>query len=144
MTVSAHFGGSLYSMCDPWYMLLLLNTLGNEFIVWDKAGRINYVKPGRTTVTAEFFLEDDLVSSLRSMKPNEKRVFDLPVNVKDIKGDVIAEVIKTLYVRRKGLPSPSVLEEDGTNSGFQTQNQRNKKIKEASEKGGISSSQSKL
>jgi hypothetical protein len=121
-------------------MLLLLNTLGNEFIVWDKAGRINYVKPGRTTVTAEFFLKDDLVSSLRSMKPNEKRVFDLPVNVKDINGDVIAEIIKTLYVRRKELPSTPVLEEHETNPSSQAQ----KEAAKQKDRGGISSSQSKL
>lgn len=92
-------------MCDPWYMLLLMNALGAEFIVWDKGAKINYVKPGRTTVSAEFFLDDDLLNSLRQMGREEKRVFDLPVDVKDCEGDVVAEITKTLYVKRKGLRS---------------------------------------
>lgn len=31
--VGVHFGGSLAAMCDPFYMLLLMNTLGRDFIV---------------------------------------------------------------------------------------------------------------
>lgn len=32
--VGTHFGGSLYSMVDPMYMLLLMRRLGNDYIVW--------------------------------------------------------------------------------------------------------------
>lgn len=99
--VGSHFGGSLYSMTDPWYMLMLLNVLGNDFVVWDKGAKINYKAPGKSCVTAEFLLEDDLVQSLRAMVPDEKRVFELPVDVKDKSGNVVAEVTKTLYVKRK-------------------------------------------
>lgn len=100
--VGTHFGGSLYSMCDPMYMLLLLNALDREdFVVWDKSAQIRYRKPGRGTVTAEFRLDDALVESLNSMGPGETRDVDLPVDVKDGQGDVVASLIKTLYVRRK-------------------------------------------
>jgi len=96
-------GGSLYSMTDPWYMLMLLNVLGSDFIVWDKGGRINYVAPGRSCVTAEFVLDANLVRSLRGLDPEEKRVFDLPVVVVQEKdGKLVAEVTKTMYVKRKG------------------------------------------
>ena len=100
--IGTHFGGSLYSMCDPMYMLLLLNILGPEFIVWDKAARIEYRKPGRGTVTAEFRVEDAVVDSLRALQPNEKKFIDLDVDVTDEDGDVVARVVKTLYARRKG------------------------------------------
>lgn len=100
--VGCHFGGSLYSMTDPFYMLLLLNILGNDFVVWDQAASIKYVAPGRGCVTAEFQLEDSLIQSLREMLPEEKRVFDLPVDVTDKSGDLVAQVTKTLYVKRKG------------------------------------------
>ena len=100
--VGSHFGGSLYSMTDPFYMLLLLNTLGKDFVVWDQAASIRYVAPGRGCVTAEFHLADSLIESLREMLPEEKRVFDLPVDVKDRSGNVVAQVTKTLYVKRKG------------------------------------------
>lgn len=103
--VGTHFGGSLYTMCDPMYMLMLLNILGNEYIVWDKAASIDYIVPGRSTVTAEFHISNELVDSLKSMEPNEKRVFDLHVNVKDVNGDVVARVTKTEFVNRKPLKS---------------------------------------
>ena len=96
-----HFGGSLYSMVDPMYTLLLIHVLGSDFIGWDKAASIEYVKPGRGTVSAEFRLTDELVESLRQMQPDEKRTFDLTVNVTDQGGDVVARVVKTQYVRRK-------------------------------------------
>lgn len=99
--VGTHFGGSLYSMTDPWYMLLLLNVLGNEFVVWDKGASIRYKAPGKGRVTAEFVLPDELIESLRQLEPDEKRIFDLPVQVKDTAGNVIVEVTKTMYVKRK-------------------------------------------
>jgi len=103
--VSTHFGGSLYTMCDPMYMLMLLNILGSDYIVWDKAASIEYLRPGRTTVTAEFHISDNLVQSLQAMEPNEKRIFDLHVDVKDTEGEVVARVTKTEYVNRKPLKS---------------------------------------
>ncbi len=30
--VGTHFGGSLYSMCDPFYMFLLLENLGTDYV----------------------------------------------------------------------------------------------------------------
>ena len=89
-------------MVDPMYTLMLIHALGPEYIGWDKAASIDYRKPGKGTVTAEFRLTEDLISSLREMKPDEKRVFDLAVDVKDEAGDVVAHVVKTQYVRRKG------------------------------------------
>jgi len=35
--VGTHFGGSLYSMCDPFFMVMLMENLGPDYIVWDKA-----------------------------------------------------------------------------------------------------------
>ncbi|EXE18898.1 translation elongation factor P domain protein [Acinetobacter baumannii 1440750] len=32
--VGTHFGGSLYSMVDPFYMLILMHHLGSKYIVW--------------------------------------------------------------------------------------------------------------
>src|SRR5689334_18498320 len=54
--VGTHFGGSLYSMCDPFYMLMLIHILGPEYIVWDKAAAIRFKKPGKGVVKASFRL----------------------------------------------------------------------------------------
>jgi hypothetical protein len=54
--VGTHFGGSLYAMCDPWFMLILMQHLGRDYIVWDKAAVIQFVKPGKGTVYATFHI----------------------------------------------------------------------------------------
>jgi Domain of unknown function (DUF4442) len=114
--VGVHFGGSLYAMCDPFYMLLLINVLNNtngskgigistrrggEFIVWDKAAKIEYMKPGSGTVTAEFHITDDILENIYKMKPDSKQLIDLFVNVTDEKGDIVAKLVKTEYIKRK-------------------------------------------
>src|SRR3954463_10481879 len=56
--VGTHYGGSLYSMADPFYMLMLIENLGRDYIVWDKAATIRFRRPGRGRMTAEFRLTD--------------------------------------------------------------------------------------
>jgi hypothetical protein len=100
--VGTQFGGSLYSMTDPYYMLMLINNIGRDYVVWDKAAKIDFKKPGRGTVYAYFRLAKDQIAAIKKQADeNPKFVFDLPVNVVDQDGAVIAEVIKTMYVRRK-------------------------------------------
>ncbi|KAG7373334.1 protein of unknown function DUF4442 containing protein [Nitzschia inconspicua] len=100
--VGTHYGGSLYSMVDPMYMLMLLNILGTEFIVWDMAAKIQYKQPGKAAVYADFVIEDDLLDMLYALKPDEKKILDLPVDIKSLDTDeVIASAIKTTYVKRK-------------------------------------------
>lgn len=101
--VGVQFGGSIYAMVDPFYMLMLMNNLGEDYIVWDKAARVHFLRPGRTALSAEFRIGQDLIEEIRMKTADgEKYVFDLPVSVTDKSGEVVAEVIKTLYVRRKG------------------------------------------
>lgn len=88
-------------MCDPMYMLLLIQNLGRDFIVWDKSAQIQYIKPGKGLVSAEFTISNELLSSLKSLEAGEKKMVDLPVDVKDINGRTVAKVVKTLYIRRK-------------------------------------------
>jgi hypothetical protein len=45
--VGTQFGGSLYSMVDPFYMLMLMENLGRQYIVWDKAADIDFISPGK-------------------------------------------------------------------------------------------------
>lgn len=100
--VGTHFGGSLFAMTDPFWMLLALNRLGNDYIVWDKAGAIEFVKPGRGTVRAEFVLDDTLLDELRNATADgEKYLRWFETDVIDADGDVVARVRKQLYVRRK-------------------------------------------
>ena len=52
--VGTHFGGPLFAMTDPFYMLMLMATLGCDYIVWDKSASIRYRKAREGTVRAEF------------------------------------------------------------------------------------------
>ena len=100
--VGTHFGGSLYSMTDPFYMLMLIHNLGPNYVVWDKAATIRFRKPGRGTVRAEFRLSDSQIQDIRDkLKTQEKLEPVFTVEVKDNEGVVIAEVEKVLHVRRR-------------------------------------------
>ena len=104
--VGTHFGGSLFAMTDPFYMLMLMANLGSEYIVWDKASRIRYRKPGKGTVRAEFRLSDAQLDDIREKLkdlPKYEPVFN--AEVKDLQGTVIAEIEKVLHVRMKDQPS---------------------------------------
>ncbi|WP_051885093.1 DUF4442 domain-containing protein [Lysobacter antibioticus] len=100
--VGTHFGGSLFSMTDPFWMLLAMNALGREYIVWDRAGSIEFVKPGRGTVRAEFRLDDEVLDELRKATANgDKYLHWFDTDVVDASGEVVAKIRKQLYVRRK-------------------------------------------
>jgi len=100
--VGTQFGGSLFAMTDPFYMLMLMGNLGREYIVWDKAATIRYRKPGRGTVRAEFRLSDAQIDDVREkLQTLSKYEPVFTVEVKDEQGTVIAEVEKVLHIRRK-------------------------------------------
>ncbi len=102
--VGTQFGGSIYAMTDPFYMALLVIHLGPDFIVWDKGAKIDFKKPGRTKLFADFDVDQKLLDEVRlRAKMNGKHIFELPVEVKDASGVIVASVQKTLYVRYKGL-----------------------------------------
>ena len=100
--VGTHFGGSIYAMTDPFYMLMLIENLGKDYIVWDKAANVQFIKPGKGTLTAEFHLTPQRLQEIRDEADNNYKVEPVfKVEVKDRHGDVVAEVDKVLYVRRK-------------------------------------------
>jgi hypothetical protein len=100
--VGTHFGGSLFAMIDPFYMLMLMANLGRDYVVWDKAATIRYKKRGRGTVRAEFRLSDSQIDDVREkLKTMSKYEPVFVVEVKDEVGVVIAEVDKMLHVRKR-------------------------------------------
>jgi len=100
--VGVHFGGSLYAMTDPFFMLMMMENLGSEYIVWDKAATIRFKKPGKGRVYAKFSLAQEDIDSVKAAADNGPKAEPIfTVSVLDGAGDVVAEVEKTLYVRRK-------------------------------------------
>ena len=100
--VGTHFGGSLFAMTDPFWMILVKECLGRDYIVWDKAAEIEFVKPGKGTVHAEFQIQDSVLDEIRAATASgEKYLRWFPVEVIDAQGDVVAHVRKQIYVRLK-------------------------------------------
>ena len=99
--VGTHYGGSLYSMTDPFYMVMFIEILGRDYIVWDKAASIRFRRPGRGTVFAEFRIADEQIAEIReALKTEEKIDREFRVDVKSDHGEIIAEVKKLLQFRR--------------------------------------------
>jgi len=100
--VGTHFGGSLYSMVDPHLMVLLIHRLGPDYVVWDKEASIDFEKPGMGTVYATIRITDEEVEAIRSATANgDKHLPQWTLAILDTKDEVVATVLKTLYVRRK-------------------------------------------
>lgn len=102
-----HYGGSLFSMTDPFYALMLLHNLERGHIVWDKAAAIRFRTPGRSDVFARFELTEAQIADVSAMTAGgEKYEPTWPVDIVDAAGQVIATVDKTLHIRRVG-PRPA-------------------------------------
>ncbi len=100
--VGVHFGGSLFAMTDPFWMLLTMNVLGKGYVVWDREGAIEFLKPGRGTVRAIFALHDEVLDDIRAATADgQKDLRWFETEVLDGDGEVVARVRKKLYVRRK-------------------------------------------
>ena len=100
--VGTHYGGSLYSMADPFFMLMLMENLGPDYVVWDKSASIRFKKPGRGKVSARFQISGEQIDSIRNALLTERKVEPtFIVEVKDEAGNVIVEVQKELHIRLK-------------------------------------------
>ena len=100
--VGTHFGGSLYSMVDPHLMLLLIQLLGKEYLVWDKAANIEFVKAGKGKVTSVIKISDKDLALIKSNTDSGEKYFpEFLVEIKDKDDNLVARVNKTIYVRKK-------------------------------------------
>jgi acyl-coenzyme A thioesterase PaaI-like protein len=100
--MGVHFGGSLFAMTDPFYMIMLATNLGREYVVWDKAASIRYKKPGKGRVRAEFRLTEERLAEIRAAIEVEGRQdARFLVEVKDDEGGVVAEVERVIYCATK-------------------------------------------
>lgn len=100
--VGTIYGGSLYAGIDPIYMLMLIKILGRGYIVWDKAAKIRFKRPGKEALFADFLLTESETGEIKRLLETEKSV-DRVYNVElvDKNGKVHAIIEKTLYIARK-------------------------------------------
>lgn len=101
--LGCHFGGSLFAMTDPFWMLMVMRNLDRSYTVWDKSAAIEFLRPGRGTVTAQFRLTEDMLDDIRANTAEDgaKYLPSFEVDVVDASGHVVARISKTLHIRRK-------------------------------------------
>ena len=101
--VGCHFGGSLFAMTDPFWMLMVMRNLDRSYTVWDKSSAIEFLRPGRGTVSAKFRLTDDALDDIRANTAEEgsKYLPSYSVDIVNADGDPVARVTKTLHIKRK-------------------------------------------
>jgi acyl-coenzyme A thioesterase PaaI-like protein len=113
-----HFGGSLYAMTDPFFVLMLSHNLGPDYVVWDRSACIDYIAAGRSRVRAVLKLTDEDLTSIRRMTANgSKHLHLFHVDVVDAEDLLVARVEKLVYVRRRHpMRPPSFAPEEGLSS----------------------------
>lgn len=100
--VGTIYGGSIYGAIDPIYMLMLIHILGPEYVVWDKAARIRFKRPGKDTLFCDFRVSQEEIDDIKRLAETEKsidRIYEL--ELKDKAGVVHALIEKTLYISKK-------------------------------------------
>jgi acyl-coenzyme A thioesterase PaaI-like protein len=106
---NTQFGGSMFAMTDPIYPLMLMGALGKEYVVWDKQADINFITPGKGRLTAEFWLTDATLDAIKlATADGDKHFPQFLVHIKDAHNNIVAEVNRTLYVRKKAKYRPDV------------------------------------
>jgi acyl-coenzyme A thioesterase PaaI-like protein len=100
--VGTHFGGSLFAMTDPFFMILMMKNLGPEYVVWDKQGTVRFLKPARGTVTARFQLPEERIHEARKATASGQKFEPVfRVEIVDAEGVTVADVEKILHIRRR-------------------------------------------
>ena len=100
--VGTVYGGSIYSSVDPYYMLMFMQILGKDYVVWDKGASIKFVRPIIEKVKCRFLITDDLVEEVKKQVAAEgEHTFELPLKYEDDNGAVFAVFTKSVYVASK-------------------------------------------
>ena len=100
--MGVHFGGSIYSMCDPFYMWILMVNLGKEYIVWDKAASVYFLKPGTGTIRATFEIAQQRINDIKAeVDTIGKNDYEFEAFIYNESGEKVARVVKVVYVRKR-------------------------------------------
>ena len=98
--VGTQYGGSMFSLTDPFYMLMLMQNLGKEYTIWDKAASIRFLKPGRTHLTAKFTLsEEDIKAIQAEVKEKGRMEWKRTVQIYNLSSECIAEVERVISIK---------------------------------------------
>jgi hypothetical protein len=100
--VGTVYGGSIYSSVDPYFMLLLMEILGKNYVVWDKAASFKFIRPISGKVKCRFLIaDDDLEKIVATVAEKNEFTFEFPLQYEDENGQVFAVFNKSIYVADK-------------------------------------------
>lgn len=100
--VGTIFGGSMFAAVDPMYMIMLIRMLGSSYVVWDKAGSIRFIKPGRDTLYATFSLDREELEAIRAAVDEGGRLErEFAIDLVNADGEVHARATKLISIRKK-------------------------------------------
>lgn len=97
----SQFGGSLFAMTDPIYSVLLMGQLGmKRYYVWDSEAKIVFKKAAFGAVWFHAHVSAEQIAKIQEHTANGEKYFPEFVDtIVNAKGETIAEVHRTLYVR---------------------------------------------
>ena len=97
-----HFGGALYAMADPFFVFIVAMGLGRNYIVWDKAAGIEFLKPATGTITGVFEISPARLGEIMAdVDARGRNTYHFEVELTDETGQAVARVNKEVYVRAK-------------------------------------------
>lgn len=100
--VGTIFGGSMFASTDVLYFLLVLNNLGKNYIVWDKASCIRFKNPGKGTLYTKAVLSDEEIEIIKTELLNTDKIDRVYfLDLIDETGDICASIEKTIHIQNK-------------------------------------------
>ena len=100
--VGTLFGGSMFSIVDPVYMVMFYKILGTGYSVWVKSAQIDFLKPGKTTLYSVFHLsQEDTDKLVETINEYGKANWEATINLTDESGVVHAIVRQQISLKGK-------------------------------------------
>jgi acyl-coenzyme A thioesterase PaaI-like protein len=100
--VGTIFGGSMFSAADPFYMLMLVRSLGSDYVVWDKSASIRFKRPGKTAFFAKLQInEADFKEIKDAVAQSGETTRTFVIQWKDKDGVIHAEIERQCYIANK-------------------------------------------
>ena len=93
----------MFSAVDPFPMTQLMNLIGDDYVIWDKAAEIFFRRPAKEDLYAEFTYSIEELDEIKQ-KAKENKEFEIvkttQLTNKD-KSIVFCEVRKKVYIANK-------------------------------------------
>lgn len=100
--VGSMFGGSLFSATDPIYMIQLMQILGKDYVVWDKATEIKFKRPAYKNAFAVFEFSAEEIEEIKHKVTEENEVnHTKKLFITNNENVVFTELDKVLYISSK-------------------------------------------